>query len=346
MVPVWAVIPVVGLAAFATVVASQAVISGIFSLSWQAIQLGYIPRRLVVHTSHHQQGHVYIPTINYLMLILTLLVIVFFRQSHHLSTAYGITVNGIMMMTTILFGLVAHYVWKWNVIKTTLLIGSFLTLDMLFFGVNILKVVEGGWLPLLIAFCAFMTMNTWVKGIQLLRKEESKSSLSMNDFLRKIKLDPPIRMPGTSIYMSSTPGTVPLSLATNLKQYYCLSENVIFLSIITKKASRLLDTNKSNFYLQHLGKNIYEVKSYYGYMEVPDVTQIFEKMCEAGLNLQIYKSSFVFSRNLPILSPKVYGLNRIEKRLFAFLAKHTLNPADFYKIPYSRVIELGVRYQI
>lgn len=343
LVPVWAVLPLVVLAALATIVASQAVISGIFSLSWQAIQLGYLPRMRVIHTSSHQRGHVYIPTMNYIIMLLTLIVVGIFKTSDNLASAYGVTVNGIMLMTSLLLGVVAYYVWEWRLWKVIGLVGSFIFIDLLFLSVNLLKIIEGGWIPLLIACGVLIAMRTWIKGRRILAKEVKKSSISVEEFLENIKKYPPVRIPGAAIYMSSTPGAIPSSLSVNLTHYRSLHEYVIVLSILIKEVPRLLAKDRISF--QHLGNNIYEVQASYGYMEVPNLNFIFEKIRELGLDIEISESSFILARGIPIPSVSP-GLNSFEEKIFIFLTRNAISPVDFYKIPYTRVIELGVRFRV
>ncbi|WP_032113670.1 potassium transporter Kup [Candidatus Paracaedibacter symbiosus] len=343
LVPTVWVFPLMILSTIATIIASQAVISGLFSISWQAIQLGYLPRMQVIHTSGEHIGQVYVPMVNKIIMVLTIGLVLVFKSSNNLASAYGFAVTGIMVITTILTTIIALRAWEWSVFKTTSLFGVFLLVDLLFCAVNSTKIVEGGWMPLLIAVAAFYIMTTWIKGRNILADNIIHAGKTIRGFKKLLSDIHPLRIPGVAVYMNSTPENIPNSFSINYRHNKVMHEKVIFLSVITRNEPRVKKAEKIK--IIELGFNVYEVIYSIGFKEVPNITQIFERCDENGLCLDLCETSFFMSRGIPVstIHPR---MSLWRAKLFIFLAKNAMHATEYYKIPYARVIELGVRIKI
>ncbi len=343
LVPSWATFPLVIVATLATIIASQAVISGIFSMTWQAIQLGYLPRLRVDHTSRKTIGHVFVPTMNWSLLLMALILVILFKSSAALAAAYGMAVTGIMVITTFLTSYLACYNWGWQWWKVIPLFGIFLIIDITYFGVNLMKFTEGGWIPLVIGIFLWAIMTTWKKGKDILNNKIHQSGRTLLNFIKNIDQDPPLRIPGNAVYLSSTPNNEPFSLTINLKHNKILHEKVVVLSIITKDIPRVYHPSK--ILIDELGHNIYQVIYYIGFTETPNIPNLFDKCHEFGLHLDLQDTTFFMSRGIPVASTTPH-LPAWRERLFIFLAKNAMNATEFYKIPYKRVLELGIRLKL
>lgn len=337
------VFPLMILSTVATIIASQAVISGLFSITWQAVQLGYLPRMQVIHTSAEAIGQVYVPTINKIIMVLTIGLVVLFKSSTNLASAYGFAVTGIMVITTILTTLIALRDWKWSVPTTSLLFGSFLLVDTFFCTVNSPKVIMGGWMPLLIAAGAYLLMTTWRKGRKILEENIIHAGKTVRGFKKMLADVHPIRIPGIAVYLNSTPENVPNSFRINFRHNKVMHEKVVFLSVITTHEPRVRRAKKLE--IIDLGHNVYEVIYSIGFKEIPNVMQIFERCDQNGLCLDLLETSFFMSRGIPVLTAHP-RMNLWRVKLFIFLAKNAMNATEYYKVPYARVIELGVRIKI
>ncbi|MBW8309858.1 MAG: potassium transporter Kup [Candidatus Paracaedibacteraceae bacterium] len=343
LVPSWATLPLVIVATIATVIASQAVISGIFSMTWQAVQLGYLPRLRVDHTSRKTIGHVFVPTMNWSLLLMALMLVILFKSSTALASAYGMAVTGIMVITTFLTSYLAFYNWGWPWWKLIPIFGIFLIIDITYFSVNLMKFTEGGWIPFVIGVFLWAIMTTWKKGKDILNNKIHQSGRTLLNFIKNIEQDPPLRISGNAVYLSSTPDNEPLSLTINLKHNKVLHEKVVILSIITKDVPRVYHPAK--ILIDNLGDNIYQVVYYVGFTETPNIPNLFEKCNEFGLHLDLQDTTFFTSRGIPVISTTPH-LPTWRERLFIFLAKNAMNATEFYKIPYKRVLELGIRIKL
>jgi KUP system potassium uptake protein len=343
LVPIWGVFPLTLLSTVATIIASQAVISGIFSISWQAIQLGYLPRMRVVHTSAEHIGQVYVPVMNRALLALTILLVLVFKTSSDLASAYGFAVTGIMVITSLLTVFLAIHYWRWNVLVIIVVFGVFLSIDVLLFSMNTVKIFDGAWLPILIGFCLFTIMTTWARGRRVLLEQIRRNGRSLKGFMKAIKENPPVRIPGIAIYMSSTPEHLSNALVMNFRHNKILHEKVILLSLITLDVPFVPRAEKVK--IVDLGYNIYKVIGYYGFKEFPSVSYILEKCDEQGLVLDLAQASFFMSRGIPIASTQP-DLKGWREQLFIILAKNALSAADFFKIPHHRVMEIGIRVKV
>lgn len=341
--PAWASFPLVIVATLAAIIASQAVISGIFSMTWQAVQLGYLPRMSINHTSRKTIGQVFVPTMNTSMLVMTLILILVFQSSINLSAAYGMAVTGIMVITTTFTAYLAHNTWKWPWWQVIGVFGVFGVVDLSFFGVNLLKLFEGGWIPLLIGLIIWSIMTTWKQGKDVLNDQIHQAGKTIKNFIRQIEDNPPARIPGNAVYMTSAPENEPTSLTINFRHNKVLHEKVVILSVVTTDTPRVPRAEK--IYIEDLGYNIYKVVVLVGFMETLNVVSIFEKCDEYGLCLDIQDTTFFMSRGIPVTSTTPH-LSRWREQFFIWLAKNAINATDFYKIPYKRVVELGIRLKM
>lgn len=343
LVPTAWVFPLMILATIATIIASQAVISGLFSITWQAVQLGYLPRMQVIHTSAEAIGQVYVPTINKIIMVLTIGLVLLFKSSTNLASAYGFAVTGIMVITTVLTAVIALRDWKWPVPRTSLLFGSFLLVDSLFCVVNSPKVIMGGWMPLLIAAAAFLIITTWRRGRKILEDNIIHAGKTIQGFKKMLADIHPLRIPGVAVYLNSTPENIPNSFRINFRHNKVMHEKVIFLSVMTTHEPRVRKAEKLK--IIDLGHNVYEVIYSIGFKEIPNIMQIFDRCDQNGLCLDLNDTSFFMSRGIPFstLHPR---MNLWRAKLFIFLAKNAMHATEYYKVPYARVVELGVRIKI
>jgi KUP system potassium uptake protein len=343
MAPVWGLYPLIILSTLATVIASQSIISGIFSMSWQAIQLSYFPRMKVIHTSSKQIGQVYVPVINKIMFIATVISVLFFQSSGKLATAYGISVTGIMFITSILTVIFAFYKWQWSLFKVLIVFSPLIIIDLAFLSANFLKFSDGGWFPLMIALIVYALITTWKRGRQVIISESLSSTLKLDTFIDSMGENSLNKIPGTAIFMSRSAGTVPSALLIHLKYNKILHEKIIFLSIVIENTPKVL--RKHRLQVKSLNQNIYKVTAHYGFNQVPDLNIIFERMKDAGIDMDLSESFFILSKGLPVASQSTQ-LSGWREKLFIFLSHNAMDITDFFRIPNERVLELGVRFKI
>lgn len=341
--PKWGLIPLVILSTMATVIASQALISGIFSLTRQAIQLGYWPRLSIIHTSSAEIGQIYIPFINWSLFVGVVWLVINFQSSSNLAAAYGIAVTLTMLMTTILAFTVARLKWKWGLLRCSLLFGTFLIVDFAFLSANLIKVSHGGWFALVIGAAVYLLMTTWQKGRRILYAKLKDRSLSVEDFLQKMLREPPLRVPGTGIYMSGDPWGVPAPLLHNLKHNKVLHQRVAILSIQTKEVPKI--SPKGRVEITELTPNFYRIVASYGFMETPKMKHILEACRALDIHFKIEETTFVLGREtiLPANSPE---MPLWQERLFALMSKNAQRPTTFFRIPPNQVVEVGIQVEI
>ena len=341
--PSWFQIPLVALATLATIIASQAVISGAFSLTRQAIQLGYCPRMRIQYTSSEEIGQVYIPAVNWMLMLATIALVVGFRSSGKLAAAYGVAVTTTMLVTTVLFFTVARERWRWSLWMAALPVTLFLLVDLAFFGANISKILHGAWFPLAIGAFAFLILSTWKKGRSLLEESLARRDMSYEDFVINVTIGADKRMPGKAVFMTRDPDRVPLSLLHNMKHNNVLHEEIALLTVISEEVPRVPREEKVS--VEELGNGFYRVLARSGFLESPSVPYYLALARERGLAFEVEETSFFLSRER-IRRGKRPPLFAWRESLFTFLLRNALGATAFYQIPAERVIEIGVQVEL
>jgi KUP system potassium uptake protein len=341
--PGWALLPLVGLATAAAIIASQALISGAFSLTQQAIQLGYSPRLDIEHTSHHEIGQVYVPQVNWALMISTILIVVGFGSSTALAAAYGIAVTLTMVITTALLLVVAIERWGWPPAVAYLVTGIFLVIDLAFFGANALKITHGGWLPLAIGAVLFTLMTTWKAGRRLVAARLTARAVPIEDFLQTVESTQPARVPGTAVFMTAQPRGTPPALAHNLRYNKVLHEQVITLMVRTEPVPHVAPDKRAHVRL--LGQGVFDVVIRYGFMEDPDVPGALAQAREQGLLIDRQDLIFFLGRETLIVT-NTPGMAAWRERLFVLMARNAVRATTFFRLPPERVVELGVQVEI
>ena len=342
LVPSWAHYPMVALAAIATVIASQAVISGVFSITRQAVQLGQLPRMEIRHTSATEQGQIYVPRINAMLCVGVVLIVLIFKSSDALATAYGIAVTGVMVISTLLVAVVALYRWKWRPIIVIAVFGSLGMVDVMFLASNSLKIAEGGWLPLAAAACVFVVMDTWRLGRRLHLDKQRDNALALDLFLaRADKISQ--RIQGTAVFLSPRTDIVPNAMLHSLKHYHVLHERVVILSITVADTPVVPDARRVT--VDKLGKGFFAVRIQYGFFETPDIPEALNLARAQSLALEPDTTTFFIGREtlVPGEQPE---LPRWRVTLYMWLASNALSPARFFHLPPGRVVELGTQVSI
>jgi KUP system potassium uptake protein len=343
MVPGWLLYPLIGLATVSTVIASQAVISGAFTLTKQAMQLGYSPRLFVLQTSEHEIGQVFIPRINSFLLFAVLGLVVGFGSSEALAAAYGIAVTGTMVTTTVMAAIVARRVWGWNRGAVAAIGGGFLLVDLAFFSSNLLKIPDGGWFPLVAGGFVLLLMTTWKKGKELVATNLREQSLPLEIFLHRQAEKPITRVPGTAVYLARNPGAVPTALLHNLKHNKVLHERVIIVTVHTLGVPRLAEEERC--LLRDLGQGFHRMAMLFGFMEEPDIPAVLQGLHPGGHPIEMMDTSFFVSRET-VISTDREGMAPWREKLFITLQRNAASAPDFYHIPSNRVIELGTQVLI
>ncbi len=342
MVPEWAAIPMVLLATFATVIASQAVISGTFSLSRQAMQMGFLPRMATIHTSETERGQIYVPFVNWMLMISVLALVLGFKSSTNLAAAYGVAVSGDMVITTIQIAIVMFLLWKWNKWLSTLIIVPLFIVDIVFFAANATKIPHGGWVPLIIAVAGFTLLTTWKKGRQLLFARLSEDAMPVDLFLESLNAKV-TRVPGTAVFLAGTTTGVPHALLHNLKHNRVIHERVIFLTVITHEVSHVDESARLE--VQHLGRRFYRIKVNYGYLDPTDIPGALKGATRFGIEFNDMETSFFLGRETLIPSRRP-GMALWRESLFAWMSRSATSALDFFKLPPNRVVEMGTQVEI
>ncbi|WEF12159.1 low affinity potassium transporter Kup [Pectobacterium actinidiae] len=341
--PDWALIPLMILATLATIIASQAVISGVFSLTRQAVRLGYLPPMRIVHTSDMESGQIYIPAINWMLYIAVVIVIVSFEHSSNLAAAYGIAVTGTMVITSILFCTVAVKNWLWNRYLAWVLLAGLLIIDVPMFLANVVKILSGGWLPLALGMVMFIIMTTWKsERFRLLRRLHEHGN-SLDAMIASLEKTPPTRVPGTAVYFSRATRVIPFALLHNLKHNKILHERVVLLTMRTEDAPYVLNARRVT--VEQLSPTFWRVIANYGWRETPDVEEVFQRCWQDGLTCQMMETSFFMSNESLIIGERPWYL-RLRGKLFMMLSRNALRAADQFEIPPNRLIELGIQVEI
>ena len=342
MVPDMISTPVIILTIMAAVIASQAVISGAFSLTQQAIQLGFMPRLSIQHTSEKAAGQIYIPAINWGLAIMVLLLVLFFQSSSNLAAAYGIAVTGAMFIDTCLIAVVLLSLWKWPKWKALPILGIFFIVDFAYFGANLLKVPSGGWVPLLIGLVIFTLLTTWSRGRALMRERMAESSMPMEIFI-KSAANSATRVPGTAIFMASAASGVPSALLHNIKHNRILHERVIVLTVQIEDVPFVRSGER--IVCKDLGEGFYRVKMRFGFLEETNVPATLDLVDLCGPKFDMMNTSFFLSRQTLIAS-KIPGMAIWREKVFAWMLRNAANAMEFFKLPSNRVVELGSQVEI
>jgi KUP system potassium uptake protein len=343
IVPGWAIIPMVVLATMATIVASQAVITGAFSLTSQAVQLGYLPRLRVTHTSATHMGQIYVAPVNWLLMVCTVGLVLGFQTSSRLAAAYGVAVTASMLVTATLFYVVMRKRWEWKLPLALGLTVLFFIVDFSFFAANMTKITHGAWFPLVIAVLVLAVMLTWEKGGEILAERAQGLTRPLDEFLEEITENPPKRVPGQAVFLTRSHNTVPVAMIQNLRHNKVLHAEVYFLNIRTEPIPRVPNFEKIE--LERFGSGVQRVIAHFGYMEEPTISVIFALCTDKGVDVDIQSASFFLGREkLSIGDPP--AMSRWRSNLYLFLARNGMDPAAFFDIPSEQVIEVGARLQI
>ena len=343
LVPSWAMVPMVLLATAATIIASQAVITGAFSLTRQAIQLGYLPRLTVVHTSARHMGQIYVPQVNWILMVCTIGLVVGFRSSSKLAAAYGVAVTSTMLVSTILFYVVAREKWGWSRLTAGFLMGVFLLVDFTFFSANVSKIMHGAWFPLVIGGIVFTLMTTWRRGREILAGQLRSLTLTLPEFQETIKVSSPSRVSGQAVFLTGNPEVAPAALVNNLKHNKILHSEIALLHFIAEEIPRVPMEKKVS--VDKLGSGFYKVIARFGFMEDPNIALVLTLMREQGLDFTLENTSFFLGRE-QIVPGKRLAMSVWRSKLFAFLSHSAQEAATYFNVPGDQVIEVGVRLEL
>ncbi|MFN3805886.1 potassium transporter Kup [Asticcacaulis sp.] len=336
-------LPLVLLAGMATVIASQAVITGAFSLTQQAIQLGLLPRLNVKRTSETQEGQIFVPQLNTMLLVGVIVVMLTFQTSSALAHAYGLAVTGTMVVTTLMAAIVMRQMWKWDWVRVLAFLIPFMILDLAFLSANAMRFFTGGWLPVLIGAALFTIMATWVRGSQILFDKSRRDSVLLTDLIEMLKARPPHRVPGTAIFLTSDAEVAPVALMHNLKHNKILHEKNIILTVDTRNIPRVHESERIT--IEKLDEDFKRVTVHYGFMESPNLPKAMGICRKQGLKFDIMATSFFLGRR-SVVASATSGMPLWQDRLFIFLMRNATNPTEFFHIPPGRVVELGTQVSV
>ena len=341
--PEWAVLPMIGLATAATVIASQAVITGAYSLTRQAIQLGLLPRLEIRHTSEAQFGQIYMPRVNTLLLLGVLLLVILFKSSGALASAYGIAVTGTMVVTAILALIVIWRYWNWPLWAAAALMVPFLFIDLIFLGANLLKVFQGGWVPLLIAAIIITIMLTWRRGARILAEKTRRLETPIDSLIESLEKRELCRVPGTAVFLTADPDSAPTALLHSLKHYKVLHQNNVVLTMITETTPRVPLAERVS--IEPLGGSFQRVLLRFGFMETPNVPKALGLARKEGLTFDIMSTSFFLSSRSVRMDPRS-GMRPWQDRIFILLARNADDASSYFQLPTDRVVEIGTQVSV
>jgi KUP system potassium uptake protein len=344
MAPAWSRYPLIALATVATVIASQAVISGAFSLTRQAVQLGYVPRIQIRHTSEREIGQIYIPSVNWLLMFSAIGLVIAFESSSALAAAYGVAVTATMAITTLLLAVVEREKWSWSITAILGLSVPLLIIDLAFFGANIVKVLEGGWFPLAVGIIIFTLMTTWRAGRDLLNQRLNEQTLSMDDFLRDLARNSIPRVPGTAVFMTRNAKGVPTPLLHNIKHNKVVHKRVVLLTVDVEEKSQLNDSERYEW--DDLGQGVYRLTTRFGFIEDPNIPELLSRMGKAApCSLDPMSTSYFLGRET-LIATKRPGMALWREKLFAWMMRNSTSASQFFSLPANQVIELGAQIEL
>jgi len=343
MAPSWALYPLVVLATAAAIIASQAIISGAFSLTRQAVQLGYSPRLKIEHTSSREIGQIFVPTVNWALMLVTCALVIGFGSSTNIAGAYGVALSTLMAITTFMFYVMCREVWQWSRAKAVLVVGLFLAMDIPFLIANALKIKNGGWVPLAMAVGIYLLMTTWKRGREILAKRMLEKTVPLKMLLADLAAEPPIRVPGTAVFMYGTADGTPPALVHNLVHNKVLHEKVVFLTVITEDVPHVPAEERVT--VKRSGKGFHTVTSRYGFMEDPEIEEILDACREKGLDVRIEGTTFFLGRETLIAADRP-GMAVWRERVFSFMSRNALRATAFFKIPPNQVFEVGTQVEL
>ncbi len=343
MAPSWALWPLLVLATAATIIASQALISGAFSLTMQAVQLGYLSRMRILHTSEKESGQIYIPAINWMLMAACVGLVIGFKSSGGLADAYGVAVATTMVITTMLFFTVTREQWNWPWPAAISISALFFAIDLTYFGANLFKVPTGGWFPLVIGFAVFGVMTTWKRGREILESRLKKGELPIERFIGSIATHPPERVQGTAIYLSSRFGAAPPALLTSFRHNEVLHETIMLLSIVTSDTPRVPPARRARVW--DLGDGFFQVLLTYGFMEEPHVPEALQNIVQPGFGVRPEHTTYVLGRET-VVATELEGMFIWRERLFAFMSRNATNAAHFFHLPAEQCLEIGLQIEI
>lgn len=341
--PSWALVPLVVLSTAAAIIASQALISGAFSITRQAIQLGLAPRLEVEHTSAHEMGQIYVPQVNWALMFATVIIVIGFGSSTALAAAYGIAVTLTMIITVLLLYVVMTEVWRWRKPVAISVVLLFLVIDASFFGANALKVMQGGWVTLVVAALLFTLMTTWKTGRRLVAERLTARAIPLEDFIDMVSRSQPVRVPGTAVFMTAQPTGTPPALAHNLRHNKVLHEHVIVLTVSTAQQPHVSPEQRVS--IEALDHDVFNVRVQYGFMEDPDVPAALLQACDQGLPLDPDDLTYFLGRETIIVTRRK-GMAVWREKLFVLMARNAVRATAFFRLPYERVVELGVQVEM
>ena len=343
LVPRWGLPLLIAIATAAAIIASQAVISGAYSLTRQAVLLGYSPRMRIDHTSSEEMGQIYLPAVNWALMLATVALVIGFGSSSNLAAAYGIAVSGEMVLTTTLLFVVSRQAWRWSFPVAAALCGAFGLVELAFLGANSVKIPQGGWFPLAIAAGIFTLMTTWKRGREILGQRLLEHSVPLPVLLGDIAADPPERVPGTAVFMVRTPDITPPALIHNLAHNKVLHEKVVFLSVVTEEVPYVPQSERVK--VEALGKSFYSVVARYGFMQDPNIPFVLEQCKAKGLDIVVSGTTFFLGRET-LISTERPGMARWREKLFAFMSRNAARATAFFRIPADQVFEVGVQVEL
>ena len=341
--PTWALLPLVVIATVAAVIASQALISGAFSITRQAMQLGLAPRLDVEHTSAQEIGQIYVPQVNWALMVACVMIVIGFRSSGALAAAYGIAVTLTMIITVLLLYVVMTEVWRWRKAFAIGVVAVFLTIDVSFFGANALKVMQGGWVTLVVAAALFTLMTTWKTGRRLVAERLTARAIPLEEFIAMVAAVQPVRVPGTAVFMTAQPTGTPPALAHNLRHNKVLHEHVVVLTVTTAQQPHV--AAKDRVSIEPMGHDLFNVRVQYGFMEDPDVPAALREACEKGLPIDTDDLTYFLGRETIIVTRRK-GMAIWREKLFVLMARNAVRATAFFRLPPERVVELGVQVEM
>ena len=343
MAPDWALYPLVGLSTVAAIIASQAVISGAFSLTRQAVQLGYLQRIRIVHTSAREIGQIYIPSVNWILMICALGLVWGFKQADALAGAYGVAVTATMGITTMLLGIVARERWRWSTLSVMAMVVPFLIMDMSFFGANIVKISDGGWFPLFVGITVYVIMTTWRRGRMILTDRMGEGAITEEDFLRDLAANRIPRVAGTAIFMTRQPKGIPTALLHNLKHNKVVHQRVVLLTIDVEETPTLSEEERYTW--QELGHGVWRLYVRFGFMEETDIPGLLDKLSPKPVPFPRMATSYFLGRETLIPTQRP-GMARWREHVFAWMNRNSASASTFFNLPANQVIELGAQVEL